>query len=217
MKKKSESKETKEISIYMRYWNYILYPLLIVLLIFSGIYGYLRYVNKKAEEKYNTAFDLFSKNLHKGPSDKELQKSLSKFEEVIKKYSLSQFSLLSMPFAGYICFIKGDYKDAERYYKMFKKKVSNSEYIFLSDLALSSCYESENKLDNAIQILRSVSKQYPESPFKEFALLNLERLYRMEGKLDQSKKIIKQFLERYPQSPFFYMAKSHFLSYNKAN
>jgi len=207
--------ELKEISVYSRYGKYIFYPLLIILLIFSGIYGYIKHINKKAEKKYNTAIKLFSKNLQHSPSDKKIQKALIMFEEVIKKYPLSQFSVLSMPLAGYICFMKGDYKNSEHYYNMFRKKISKLEYRFLSALALSSCYESENNLNNAIKILKKISEQHPKNPFREFALLNLARLYRMEGKSVQAKKIIKKFLEEYPQSPFFYMAKSYFLSYNK--
>ncbi len=209
--------ELKEISVYSRYEKYILYPLIIILLIFSGTYGYIKYVNKKAEKKYNTALKLFSENFPHALNDKKAKRALNIFEEVIKKYPLSRFSVLSMPVAGYICFIKGDYKNSEHYYNMFRKKISKLEYRFLSALALSSCYESENNLNNAIKILQKISEQHPENPFREFALLNLARLYRMEGKSAQAKKIIKKFLEEYPQSPFFYMAKSHFLSYNKTN
>ena len=208
--------ELKKVGIYTRYWKRIVYPLAGFFLVFSCAYGYMKYINNKAERKYNKALKLFSESIQH-TSNKKIEKALVIFEEVIKGYPLSRFCTLSMPFAGYIYFIKGDYKNAEYYYEMFEKKISRSEYRFLSDLAISSCYESEKKFDKAIKMLKTLTEQHSESPFKEFALLSLERLYRIEDKPAQAKKVIKKFLDECSQSPFFYMAKSHFLSYNKTN
>jgi len=204
------------IKAYSKYLNYTLYPVLIVFIVFAAIYGYMSYENKKAEKEYNSALKMLFENLEKGADNESVNKALYTFEHIIKKYPLSRFSKLSMGFAGYIYFIKGDYKNALIFYKKFKDKASKSiaEYKYLSELAISSCYEAKKDFKPAIRILRKFVKEHPESPFREFALLSLARLYRMNHNIKLAKETIKQFIKEYPQSPFFYMAKAQLLSYN---
>jgi len=199
-----------------QFFIYIVYVLGIVFILSAFFYGYIRYINKKAEKSYNIAIKLFTENLEKGPNNKNMEKALRIFEDIVSKYSLSKYSKLSMPFIGYIYFTKGDYDKAIMLYNSFKEKIPESsiEYISLVNLALSSCYEEKKQLNNAIQILSKFSKEHPESPFREFALLSLERLYRLNNQPDKAKEILEEFIKNYPQSPFFYIAKAHLLSYN---
>ncbi len=207
----------EKIASYTKYTNYVLYPLMGVFILFAGLYGYMSYANRKAEKLYNSGLMLLSDALEKedGPDHEKLNKAITILEK-INKYPMSRYHKLSMPFLGYIYFLKGDYNKALVFYKGFKKKIPNSsgEYASLTNLAISSCYEEKRKLGEAIKILERFSNEHPESPFREFALLSLERLYRLSNNPGKAKKAIGEFLKEYPNSLFFYMAKARLLSYN---
>jgi len=201
---------------YTKYINYTLYPLIIVFVLFAALYGYMRYSNKKAEKLYNSGLRTLSEALEdKSPDNKKLNKAISILKQ-LNKYPMSRYHKLSMPFLGYIYFLKGDYDKALTFYNRFKKKIAKSsiEYTSLVNLASSSCYEEKKELGQAIKILEKFSNEHPESPFREFALLSLERLYRLSSRPDEAKKIMEEFIKEYPGSPFFYMAKARLLSYN---
>ncbi len=202
---------------YSKYINYTIFPLLIVLLIYAGIYGYFTYTNRKAESIYNSAIKLFSENLKKGLNDKKLDESLKMFKSIVKKYPLSRYSRLSMPFIGYLSFMKGNYEEAILYYDKFKKKIADSakEYTCLSDISLASCYEGKKEYKKATRLLEDILKKDPDTPFKELILLSLERLYRLQNRKELAKKTIEEFIKEYPNSPFLYMAKARLFSYNK--
>ncbi len=207
----------EDFSIYSKYINYTLYPLIIIFIALAAFYGYRTYINKKAEQEFNSALTLLMKNINKSPKNKELKKALNMFEHIVNNYSLSKYSNLSMPFLGYLYFLEGNYDKSIKFYSKFKNKIhtySSMEYIALSNLAISSCYEQKKDLNKAIKILNKFCEEHPESPFREFALLSLERLYRLNNNYDKEKKTIKEFIRDYPNSPFFYMVKSHLLSYN---
>jgi len=202
---------------YSKYINYTLFPLLIVLLLYAGIYGYFSYINKRAEGIYDSAIKLFSENLKKGPKSKQLENALKMFKKIVRKYPLSKYSKLSMPFIAYLSFLKGDYKKAISYYERFKEKSSDSakEYVCLSNISLASCYEERKEYEKATRLLENALKKDPNTPFKELILLNLERLYRLQNRKDLARKTIEEFIKEYPNSPFFYVAKARLFSYNK--
>ena len=211
-----DKKIPKKLNFYFKYLERIGYPVLIILLILAGIYGYITHINKKAESIYNSAFWLFSKNIEKGPNNKEIKKALKMFQELANNYKISKYSKLAVPFVAYIYFMQGDYKKAVMYYNKFAKNVAERrEYTALTKIAISSCYEEEKDLNKAIKALEEFFMKKREVPFKEFALLALERLYREENEPARAKKIIEEFVKEYPKSPFFYVAKAHLLSYNK--
>lgn len=204
-------------SAYARYINYTLYLLIVVFLLFAGLYGYMSYTNKKAERLYNSGIQILSEALEQKDLDsKKLDKAVVVFKELIKKYPISKYHKLSMSFLGYVYFLKGDYSKAVRFYNLFKEKSvrSSVEYTSLVNLAVSSCFEEKKELDRAIKVLERFAGEHPESPFREFALLSLERLYRLDNNPNKAKKVIEKFVKEYPRSPFFYMAKARLLSYN---
>ena len=204
-------------SLYAKYLNYIVYPVVIVFVLFAALYGYISYTNRKAEKLYNSGLKVLSEALQKKvPDEAKLDKAKAILQKIVNKYPITKYHKLSLPFLGYISFLEGDYDKAISFYAHFKKKMAKSsvEYTSLTDLAISSCYEEKKDMSKAIKILKKFSSEQPESPFREFALLSLERLYRLSNKPSKAKQVLEEFVKEYPQSPFFYMAKAHLLSYN---
>jgi len=183
---------------------------LVIIVGYLSVYGYMRHINKKGQEAYNLAYNTLTDNLNPGASamPENLKKAEGLFEEVIKEYGMSKAARLALPQVGHVKFSEKKYDDAISFYDQFAEKVSgDKEYEDLTSLALASCYEAKGELKKAISILASLVK-VQANPFRETAMLSLERIYRLDNQPEKANDILEKFVREYETSPFLPMAKA---------
>ena len=193
---------------HLKQLEYLGIALGIAVLLFFGGYTYYRYINKKGQETYNRAYEVFTTDFKPDMNLADLKKSGALFEKVVDKYHLSKAARLALPEEAYIKFLSKDYDAAISLYRQFLDKVSDNErYEALARLALAACYEQKGELPTAIVTLKPILAE-KENPFGEPALFHLTRLYRLNHQTDEEKKAAREFMETYKNSPFLPMIKA---------
>jgi len=190
-----------------RQFDYLGMAIMGLIIIYLGVYSYKRYINKKGQETYNTAYYALLKNTNdKGQVDQKKTEEL--FDKVIKDYGSSKAAKLALPELANSKFEQKQYDEAIAKYEEFLGTLSEDDpYKSLTRLSLSVCYEEKGKFDKAIQPLEKIMEG-PDDFFKEQALLSLARIYRLSNKQDKSNDMLKQFKEKFPKSVFLDMADS---------
>jgi tetratricopeptide (TPR) repeat protein len=190
----------------------------IVIIVIAFVAGnlYLRHINNKGQDAFNTACYFLADNMKPDAGTEDLKKAAELFETVTDKYSLSNAAKLAYPQIAYLKFLEKEYDEAIGLYQRFLDKISGDtkylEFKSLTNLALAACYEAKGDLKRAIDQLKPVVVATGD-PFRELAMLNLERLYRLDNQHQKAGTIVQEFVEEYKDSPFFPMAKARFLSY----
>jgi outer membrane protein assembly factor BamD (BamD/ComL family) len=191
-----------------RYFEYLGMALAAIILIYVGINTYLKYINKKGQNVYNTAYSVLYKNMNPDMNPKELKRSEELFKEVRDRYGLSKVSQLALPELAYIKFLEKKYDEAISLYQKFLNKVSQgSPYQSVARLALAACYEEKGEFQKAVETLEQIMSG-PDALFKEQAMQNLARDYRLAHQEEKSKKILKEFIKKYKNSRFLPIAKA---------
>jgi predicted negative regulator of RcsB-dependent stress response len=197
------------VSAHQSQLRYLGVAILIIAVAYLAVHTYLRYVNKKGQEAYNTAYYSLIENIKPNAVPEDLRKSEDLFTKVMDKYSLSKAARLALPNIAYAKFRDKNYDEAIAHYRTFLDKVSGDTYYdSLTTLALATCYEAKGDLKTAIKTLNSVIGS-PDDPFKEAAMLALARLYRLDNRPEKANEILKEFVQEYKDSPFLPMAKAH--------
>jgi predicted negative regulator of RcsB-dependent stress response len=178
-------------------------------LLLLGGYFYYGYVNKKGQETYNEAYEVFKKDFKSGSNLADLKKAGALFEKVVDKYGLSKAARLALPEEAYVKFLNKEYDGAISLYRKFLDDVSgNNRYESLARLALAACYEQKGEFETAIITLRPIVEE-KGNPFGEPALFHLVRLYRLNHQASEEKKAIEEFIKTYKNSPFLPMVQAH--------
>jgi outer membrane protein assembly factor BamD (BamD/ComL family) len=181
----------------------------VLVLLFFGGYSYYKYINKKGQETYNKAYEIFKEGFKPDLNLVDIKKSGEAFEKVINRYGLSKAARLALPEDAYVKFLDKDYDGAISLYRKFLDKVSgNYRYESLARLALAACYEQKGELATAIVTLKPILSE-EGNPFREPALVLLARLYRLNHQEAEKEKVIKEFMKTYKDSPFLPMIKAH--------
>ncbi|MBW2095658.1 MAG: tetratricopeptide repeat protein [Deltaproteobacteria bacterium] len=179
-----------------------------LVLLFLGGYTYYRYINKKGQETYNKAYEVFKNDFKPEMNLANLKKSAALFKKVADRYSLSKAARLALPEQAYIKFLNKDYDGAISLYRRFLDKVSGNErYEALARLALAACYEQKGELQTAIVTLKPILTE-KGNPFGEPALFHMARLYRLNHQPTEGKKAAKEFMKTYKNSPFLPVIKA---------
>ncbi len=180
-----------------------------LVLLFFGGYSYYKYINKKGQETYNQAYEVFKNDFKPDMNLADLKKSGELFHKVVEKYHLSKAARLALPEEAYVKFLHKDYNGAVSLYREFLDKVSGNErYEALARLALAACYEQKGELQTAIVTLKPILDE-KSNPFGEPALFHMARLYRLNHQVNEEKQAVKKFTETYKNSPFLPMIKAH--------
>ena len=193
-------------STLFRYFGLVVAVLAIAYL---GGHMYIRHINNKGQDAYNTAYYTFTRNMADDLGPEDLQKPGELFEKVVDEYGLSKAARLALPQIAFVKFLAGEYDEAIDLYRRFSEKVSGeTQYESLTNLALAACYESKGDLNRAIETLDFIVGT-PDHSFNETAMLSLARLYRIKNDNEKAKQILELFVEEHPSSPFLPMAKAH--------
>ncbi len=182
--------------------------LVCLLIIAFGLYTYMKYINKKGQETYSTAYNFISKNMGLETNKDNLKESEELFDRVIDKYGLSKAARLAIPELAYLDFLQKRYDDAIHRYQEFLNKVSDDPYQSLAMMALAVCYEEKGDFEKAIRTLEQI-RSGPDDFFKEQAMLIMARIYRQMNKQESSNEILEEFIEKFKNSPFLPIAKAY--------
>jgi len=183
-----------------RQFDYLGMAVLGLIIIYLGINAYTRYINKKGQEAFNTAFYAMTNNTGKTAADPKKTEEL--FSDVINKYGMSKAAKLAVPELAYSKFEQKQYDEAiSRYEEYLNKTAEDSPYKSLARLSLAACYEQKGEYEKAIETLEKIMGDKDDS-IKEQAMLSLARAYRLAGKQDKLADTIKQFNEKFPKSVF---------------
>lgn len=195
-------------SAHLRGLKYFGIAIAVIVAGYLAVYGYMRHINKNAQEVYNMAYDTLTDNLEPDVTPEKLKKAEELFERVIDEYGMSKAARLALPQVGHVKFVEKKYDDAILFYDRFAAEVSGEkEYETLTSLALAGCYEAKGDLKKAIFILSPIVEA-PDNLFRETAMLSLERVYRIDNQPEKANEILKKFVQEYKTSPFLPMAKA---------
>lgn len=196
---------------HQREFRYLGLVIAVIVIAYLGGRTFLKFVNEKGQEAYNTAYTSLTENMKPNADPGSLRESEELFTEVIDNHGMSKAARLALPQAAYVKFVEKKYDEAIALYEKFLDKVSgDTAYESLASLGLATCYEAKGDLKAAIKALKPVIEA-PDDPFKETAMLSLARLYRLDNDPEKSKEILKEFVDKYEASPFHSMAKAHVL------
>jgi predicted negative regulator of RcsB-dependent stress response len=179
------------------------------LVLYLAGYMYLRHVNKKGQEVYNSGYYALAEFFRPEGTSEKLQQSETHFEKLIDEYGLSKAARLALPHVAYLKFVEEKYDEAIESYQKYLEQVSQDrEYASLTRLALSACYEAKGELQTARKTLEPILEG-PDDGFKETAMLSMARLFRLDNQDEKSKKILKKFVEKFQNSSSQPFAKAH--------
>ena len=181
----------------------------VIAVAYIAVWGYMKNVNTKGQEAYNTAYNTLIETAQSNENYEEgVEKSEELFEAVISDYGMSKAADLALPQVGHAKFVTAMYDDAVGYYDEFSTKVAHNEaYETLNQLALAACHEAKGEMKKAVEILKNIVEK-PDNPFRESAMLNLERIYRADNQPEKANEILKTFAKEYATSPFYPMVKA---------
>lgn len=182
----------------------------VILLVIGGQY-YLKNINNKAQEAYNTAYYTIFKDGKVEKSEEGLTKSREHFAKVLADYQMSHVASLTLPQLAHIDFLEKKYDDAASKYEEFLDDASEEPYPSLAMLALSVCLEEKGDYDKAVTTLEKLSSG-PDDYFKEHAMLSLARIYRLKNDFTKSNEILNDFVKTFPASSSLPVAKAFITS-----
>jgi TolA-binding protein len=130
-------------------------------------------------------------------NQKEYQKAIDQYDEIIKKYYYTEIADKSGTEIANTYYEKGDFKSSYRIFSQnlkalqsnpFENENNQDEYIY--KIALS--YEKLNDLDNAKKYYQIYILRYKNGTFFNDAIFNLGTIYEKEGKKDLAVAFFKQ-------------------------
>ncbi|HQP91324.1 MAG TPA: tetratricopeptide repeat protein [Candidatus Omnitrophota bacterium] len=150
-------------------------------------------------------------------------KALDQFENLLKSEKAQGSRDKILYWLGEV-YAKGrDYKQAATFYKELIKNYPDSYYILPANKSLASALFNEGRLQDALEVYRTILGSFKDEPTQEYAFLGIcEVLYRLK---DHSglKKELSVFIARFPGSKmlnraYFYMGEANFYlaSYDEA-
>jgi len=182
--------------------------LVCLILIYLGIYTYLRYINNKAWDSYNIAYYAVSKNIASETDKDSIKKSEELFNDITEKYGISKAARLALPELAYVNFLQKDYDEAISRYQEFLAKAPDGPYQSLAETAMAVCYEEKGDFDKALQTLEKI-RSGPNDFFKEQAMLSMARIYRAKDQKQKSDEILNEFIKDFANSQFLPLAKAY--------
>jgi predicted negative regulator of RcsB-dependent stress response len=202
------SKSIEFVREHKRQFDYLVMAILGLIVIYIGGYSYIKYMNKKGMEAYNTAYQAAVKA---GEGSKDVmaeKKAKGLFEQVANDYGSYKAGKLAIPEVAHAEYNEKQYDKAiANYEKYLALATDNDPYKSLARLSISVCYEAKGEYEKSAQSLEKIMEG-PDDPIKEQAMLGLARVYRLSNKQDKSNEILKQFKEKFPKSAFLELANS---------
>ena len=173
-------------------WRLIVYPILAVLVVVVGGFGYYYYLQNQREQLEDTA----RAALVQARTPEELVKVADQFPGADQ----ATLALLS---AADGSFTKRDYAAAiADYQRIIQTVTTDAELRDSAQLGLASSLEANGKIDDAINAYLVVAQEGAKSPYAPFAYNAVGRLYQERGDKYKEREILTEAASLDPDSPF---------------
>jgi len=187
-----ESDDSNIIDAETTNWRLIVYPILAVLVVVTGGFGYYYYLQNQRDQLEATA----RAALLQAKTPEELAKVADQFPQTDQ-------ATLALLNAADGSFAKRDYAAAVDYYKRALSGPKTDEVLAESArLGLASSLEAGGKIDDAIAAYLEAAQLDAKSPYAPFAYNTVARLYDERGDKDNERKILTEEAALDPDSPF---------------
>ncbi|MBW1901512.1 MAG: tetratricopeptide repeat protein [Deltaproteobacteria bacterium] len=205
------SRVAEFVSTHQQQLKYVGIAIVVMVISYLAVHAWIASVNEEGQTAYNAAAQsLLNVGMKLDLDPSELQKTGELFAEVIENQGMSKTARLALPQAAYVKFLEKDYSKAITLYRRFLDEVrGDTQYEFLTSLALAACYEAKGELKTAIETLTPLVETDSDTPFRESAMWRLARLYRLDNRPEKAEEILKEFVANYADSPLHAMAKAN--------
>ena len=169
---------------------------ILAILLSGGWYFYMSNCEKKAQEIYSSAYNSYQILNHK-KDNKEYQKAVNLYEELIKKYPRTYAAHLSSYNLGNIYFVLGEIDKSINAYKRFLGRAS--DYNVLTSLAyygLGYCYEAKKEYADAMAAFNNSIGQNTGKFYLVMNYQNIGRIYEKMNKPEKAEEYYKMALEQ---------------------
>lgn len=178
-------------------------------IIFLGTTTYIRHVNNKGQEAYNTAYSAMAEYFNQDAEADKLREVRDLFIKVIDNHARSKAADLALPQLAFLKFMEGESGEAIRLYSDFKSKAAKKDdFVTLSSLALAVAHEANGDLDRAIALIEPIAGDRGNH-FRETALFTLTRLYALAGRQSRATELAGDFIAEFQRSPFVPIMKTY--------
>jgi predicted negative regulator of RcsB-dependent stress response len=173
-------------------WRVIVYPILVVLVVVAGGFGYYYNLQNQREQLEATA----RAALVKAKTPEELVK-------VADQFPGADQAMLALLSAADASFAKRDYAAAiQEYQRIIQTVTADAQLRDSAQLGLASALEANGKIDDAINAYLEVARHGTKSPYAPFAYNAAAHLYEERGDKDNERKILTEAASLDPDSTF---------------
>ncbi|MFB3884993.1 MAG: YfgM family protein [Thermodesulfobacteriota bacterium] len=173
---------------------------IVLLIILSAVFLYLRWEKKSEEEAYRkfslaeSLYQMVSSPYREGsPSD--YKSVLDKFDEVVKKFPKTSYGKLSLLYQGNIHLRLGEFEEAIGSYQAFLQKAGREKlYRTFAMEGLGYSYEGKKEYERAVQSYEKVLGEGETFQLGD-AYLSMGRCYEKLGKKKEALENYKAFLK----------------------
>jgi predicted negative regulator of RcsB-dependent stress response len=173
-------------------WRLVIYPVLAVLVVLVGGFGYYYYLQNQREQLEATA----RAAMVQAKTPEELAKVADRFPH-------TDHATLALLSAADASFAKRDYATATAdYQRIIQTTATEPELRDSAQLGLASSLEASGKADDAINAYLEVARRAAKSAYAPFAYIAAARLYDERGDKDNERKILTEAASLDSDSPF---------------
>lgn len=173
-------------------WRLVVYPVLAVLLVGVGGFGYYYYLQNQREVRETSARAALVE-----------AKTPEAWVKVADQFPGTDQGTLALLNAAGGSFAKRDYVVAiQDYQRVIQTVATQAELRESAQLGLASAQEANGKVDDAITTYLEVAQLGAQSPFAPFAYDAVARLYDERGDKEKEREILTEAASLDPDSPF---------------
>ena len=128
-------------------------------------------------------------------------KAVEIFAQIVETYPGAEASRKAVFLLANSYFMRKEYGQAEKYFRLFYDKYNKKGAFAASSLAgIAACLESKNEFAEAAALYEKAGNKSENSFDASFYLKNSARCYLLVGEKEAGKRIYQIILDRYPES-----------------
>lgn len=172
-------------------WRWIVYPVLVVLLVALGGFGFYYYQQSTRDAAEAAARAALLKAT-----------TPAEFLKVAEQYPGTDQAMLAIFSAANASYEQRDYDGAQNAYRKIVDNIAlSAQWHDSASLGIASCDEAKGDVDKAISEYLEVARRGEASPFAPYAYNCVARIYDQRGDKKTEREILQQAAELNPNSP----------------
>jgi predicted negative regulator of RcsB-dependent stress response len=173
-------------------WRLIVYPLLAVLVVVVGGFGYYYYLQNQRDQLEVSAHAALVQ-----------AKTPAEWVKVADRFPGTDQSTLALLNAADSSFAQRDYPAAiQDYQRIIQTTTADGELRDSAQLGLGSTFEANGKIDDAINAYLVVARRGAQTPYSPYAYTAAARLYDERGDKDHERQVLTEAASLDPDSAF---------------